>query len=100
MKHYVDVAWACFRLVDQIGTTKLGRLVDAKLDVGRESSIPYAVGEPWHSDPHEVRLPDELIDLAVSQHFNVVVSDGRGIVRGWWIPDEEGMPLFVTPGRG
>lgn len=43
MKHYVDVAWAFYRLADQIDTTKLGRLVDAKLDVGRELfPIPYA----------------------------------------------------------
>lgn len=43
MEHYVDVAWAFYRLPDQIDTTKLGRLVDAKLDVGRELfPIPYA----------------------------------------------------------
>ncbi len=36
MKHYVDIAWAFYRLADQIDATKLGRLVDAKLEVGRE----------------------------------------------------------------
>jgi hypothetical protein len=36
MKHYVDVAWAFYRLSDQIDTGKLGRLVDAKLAVGHE----------------------------------------------------------------
>jgi hypothetical protein len=36
MKHYVDVAWAFHRLDDQIDRAKLGRLVDAKLEVGRE----------------------------------------------------------------
>jgi len=35
MKHYVDVAWAFYRLHDQIDCAKLERLVDAKLDVGR-----------------------------------------------------------------
>jgi hypothetical protein len=35
MKHYVDVAWAFYRLADQIDPSKLGRLVDAKLEVGR-----------------------------------------------------------------
>lgn len=35
MKHYVDVAWTFYRLADQIDTSKLGRLLDAKLDVGR-----------------------------------------------------------------
>lgn len=36
MKHYVDVAWAFYRLADQIDLMKLGRLVEAKLAVGRE----------------------------------------------------------------
>lgn len=35
MKHYVDVAWAFYRLADQIEPGKLGRVVDAKLAVGR-----------------------------------------------------------------
>ncbi len=43
MKHYVDTAWAFYRLADQIDTTKLGRLVDAKLAVGRGLfPVPYA----------------------------------------------------------
>lgn len=43
MKHYVDVAWAFYRLTDQIDITKLGWLIDAKLDTGRELfPIPYA----------------------------------------------------------
>lgn len=43
MKHYVDVAWAFYRLADQIDTAKLGPLVDVKLAVGRELfPIPYA----------------------------------------------------------
>jgi hypothetical protein len=36
MKHYVDVAWAFYRLADQIDTGRLGPLVDAKLAVGHE----------------------------------------------------------------
>lgn len=43
MKHYVDVVWAFCRLTDQIDITKLGWLIDAKLDTGRELfPIPYA----------------------------------------------------------
>ncbi len=42
MKHYVDVAWAFYRLAGQIDAAKLGALVDAKLAVGRELfPIPY-----------------------------------------------------------
>lgn len=57
--------------------------------------VGYALDQPWQA--HEVRLPDSLIDLAVSQHFDVVIADQAGVVRGWWIPDEDGLPLFVTP---
>jgi hypothetical protein len=37
----------------------------------------------WLAEPPEVRLPDALVDLAVSQHLDVVVGDGVGYVRGW-----------------
>ena len=36
IKHYVDVAWAFYRLADQIDNAKLGRLVERKLVIGRE----------------------------------------------------------------
>ncbi len=43
MKHYVDIAWAVYRLDGEIRHDALGRLVDAKLSVGRELfSTEYA----------------------------------------------------------
>ncbi len=36
MKHYVDAAWAFYALDEQLDRAKLGRLVDAKLQVGRD----------------------------------------------------------------
>jgi hypothetical protein len=60
--------------------------------------VGIACGLEWVPEPPEVRLPDALVDLAVSQHLDVVVRDEVGYVRGWWVPDEEsGMPVFVTP---
>jgi hypothetical protein len=60
--------------------------------------VGIVCGLEWLADPPEVRLPDALVDLAVSQHHDVVVSDEAGFVRGWWVPgDEDGMPVFRTP---
>jgi hypothetical protein len=36
IKHYVDVAWAFYRLADEIDTSKLHRLIERKLTTGRE----------------------------------------------------------------
>jgi hypothetical protein len=34
----------------------------------------------------------------VSQHFDVVVGDDDGFVRGWWVSDDDaGVPVFLTP---
>jgi hypothetical protein len=79
MKHYVDVAWAFYRLADQIDTTKLGRLVDSKLKVGRELfPIPYA-GFPHraalrpaleHPDDHIPPQGDAVDDKAGQLRFD------------------------------
>jgi hypothetical protein len=39
----------------------------------------------------------ELVDLAVSEHYDVVVEDEEGWLRGWWIPGDDGLPAFLTP---
>ncbi|MBB4663009.1 nucleotidyl transferase AbiEii/AbiGii toxin family protein [Conexibacter arvalis] len=36
IKHYVDIAWVFHRLSDQVDGSKLGRLVERKLAIGRE----------------------------------------------------------------
>jgi len=60
--------------------------------------VGIVCGLAWLPEPPEVRLPDALVDLAVSQHLDVVVRDDVGFVRGWWVPDEQnGMPVFLTP---
>lgn len=79
MKHYVDVAWAFYRLADQIDTTKLGRLIDAKLGIGRELfPIPYA-GFPdrtalrpalEHPDDHVPPQGDAADDKASQLRFD------------------------------
>jgi len=52
---------------------------------------------PWLARPPQVCLPDALVDLAVSENLDVVVGDESGFVRGWWVPDDDGFPCFLTP---
>lgn len=60
MKHYVDVAWAFYRLEDQIDRGKLGRLVDAKLQVGRELfATEYAAFPHRESIRPALERPDD-----------------------------------------
>lgn len=60
--------------------------------------VGIVTGLEWLPEPPAVRLPDALVDLAVAQHLDVVVHDGIGFVRGWWVPgDEGGLPVFLTP---
>lgn len=62
MKHYVDVAWAFYRLADQIDVATLGRLVDAKLDVGRELfPTAYAAFPDRGALRHGLQEPDEHV---------------------------------------
>ena len=68
------------------------RLVDG-LTAAR---VGVVTGLEWFAEPAEVRLPECLVDLAVSQHFDLVVSDDLGLVDGWWMPDEHGFPSYVT----
>lgn len=86
MKHYVDVAWAFYRLADQIDTTKLGRLVDAKLDVGRKLfPIPYAnfpdrrALRPAleHPDEHVPPQGDAADDKASQLRFDAAALNKR-----------------------
>ncbi len=59
--------------------------------------IGIVTGLEWRGDPPEVQLPDALVDLAVSQHLDIVVRDDVGFVRGWWVPgDDDGMPVFLA----
>ena len=74
-------------------------------DASTAERVATALGSEWVAEPPEVALPDELVDLAVSEHYDVVVEDDEGWVRGWWIPDDDGLPVFITPndrsfGRG
>lgn len=66
-------------------------------DVSTAERVATALGSEWVATPPEVVLPGELVDLAVSEHYDVVVEDEEGWVRGWWIPDDDGLPVFLTP---
>ena len=66
-------------------------------DASTAERVGTALGQEWVAEPPEVALPDAVTDLAVSQHYEVVVDDDEGWVRGWWIPDDDGLPSFVTP---
>ena len=66
-------------------------------DASTAERVATVLGSEWVVAPPEVVLPDELVDLAVSEHYDVVVEDEEGWVRGWWIPDDDGLPAFVTP---
>jgi hypothetical protein len=60
MKHYVDVAWAFYRLDNQIDRGKLGRLVDAKLEVGRSLfATEYAAFSHRESIRPALERPDD-----------------------------------------
>jgi hypothetical protein len=65
-------------------------------DVAVAKRVAHALGVEWVAEPPEVRLPDALVDLSVSQHY-AVVEDEEGWLRGWWIPDANGLPEFCTP---
>ena len=66
-------------------------------DASTAARVATALGAEWVAKPPEVVLPDELVDLAVAEHLDVVVEDEEGWVRGWWIPDADGLPAFLTP---
>ncbi len=59
--------------------------------------VATSLGLESVAEPPEVALPDALVDVAVSEQFDVVVEDDEGWVRGWWVPDAEGIPEFITP---
>ncbi len=40
--------------------------------------VATALGQTWVAEPSEVTLPEALIDLTVSQHFDVVVVERTG----------------------
>lgn len=58
--------------------------------------VATALASEWVAEPPEVVLPDELVDLAVAEHYDVVVEGEEGWLRGWWIPDDDGLPAFRT----
>lgn len=104
MKHYVDVAWAFYRLTDQIDTTKLGRLIDAKLDVGRDLfPTPYA-GFPdrtalrpalEHPDDHVPPQGDAADDKASQLRFDAnALNKQQAIV----VIRSRLLPLLVADG--
>ena len=66
-------------------------------DASTAERVAKELGQDWAGEPPEVTLPDALIDLAVAQHYDVVVEDDEGWVRGWWVPDGDGFPEFLTP---
>jgi hypothetical protein len=74
-----------------------GRWVIRFDDASVAHRVASSLGQEWLTEPAEVVLPDALVDLAVSNHYGVVVEDDEGWVRGWWVPDDDGLPEFITP---
>lgn len=74
-----------------------GRWVMRFADASTAERVAAGLGQDWVAEPPEVLLPGVLVDLAVSEHFDVVVEDDEGWVRGWWVPGEDGLPEFFTP---
>lgn len=74
-----------------------GRWVMRFHDASNAERVASALGQEWLDEPPEVALPDALVDLAVSEHFAVVVEDDEGWLRGWWAPGDDGHPEFFTP---
>jgi hypothetical protein len=75
-----------------------GRWVMRFHDASTAQRVATALGQEWLAEPPEVVLPDALVDLAVSEHYDVVVEDDEGWVRGWWAPaGDDGLPEFLTP---
>ncbi len=66
-------------------------------DASTADRVAKELGQDWAGEPPEVTLPEALIDLAVAQHYDVVVEDEEGRVGGWWVPDGDGFPEFLTP---
>ena len=65
--------------------------------------VGIIMGLPWRADPPCVKLPDDVADLAVSQHMGCVERDEVGFLRGWWVPDEDaanGWALLTPTDRG
>ena len=52
--------------------------------------VGIVMGLEWTPHPAEVRLPDQVIDLAVSQGVGRVEADEDGNLRGWWVPASRG----------
>jgi hypothetical protein len=47
-------------------------------DATTAERVATALGSEWVSEPPEVVLPEALVDLAVSDHYDVVVEDEEG----------------------
>lgn len=79
---------------DAVWTSAL--IVDDRLTARR---IGIVMGLEWRADPPAVRLPDEVADLGVAQHYGTVEADDMGFLRCWWIPVDEGERrwTFRTP---
>lgn len=74
-----------------------GRWVMRLSDAATARRVGARTGQAWRAHPPEVRLPEALVDLAVSHHLGLVVPDDDGRVRGWWLPGADGFPAFRTP---
>ena len=61
--------------------------------------VGIVMGLAWRPDPPAVRLPWEVADLAVAEHYGCVERDEVGFLRGWWVtpdPKKRGW-TFITP---
>lgn len=61
--------------------------------------IGIVMGLEWSANPAAVKLPVEISDLAVAQHFGLAEADGLGFLRGWWVGegDDESEWTYWTP---
>jgi hypothetical protein len=62
--------------------------------------VARCVDVPSRSEHSEVLLPNELVDLSVSEHRGLVEADADGLVAGWWVPvdDNDAVLAWCTTG--
>ena len=57
-------------------------------DLWTTRTVGIVTQQEWLPDPLEVRLPDELVDFAVSVRHGLVETDEVGLVSAWLVPPD------------
>lgn len=72
-------------------------------DLWTTRTVGIVTEQEWLPDAFEVRLPDVLVDFAVSAQHHLIETDDQGYVRGWLVPRdghdlEQGFERLEMPG--